>query len=427
MLHPVELVLALLAVTVLLALVARKLGLPEPIFLVVGGLVLGLQPWTPGFSLDPQIVFLLFLPPLLYAAAFRTPWPEFRSQLRAITLLAVGLVLFTTALVAVAAHHLLGLPWPAAFVLGAIVSPPDAVAAIAVTQRLKVPRLVTVILEGESLVNDATALVALRFAVAAAATGVFSLADAGLQFALVSAGGIAIGVAGGWLVCRFHRWLDRLGLSDPKLVITITLLTPFGVYFAAERLHLSGVLAAVCTGLWVGHRCERVFTRELFLEAKAVWEWVEFLLNGLVFILVGFALRQILDTFGDTHTPAELAVGAAGVCGAAVGARLLWVFPGAYLPRWLDTRLGCPSPYPPWQGVAVVGWTGMRGAVSLAAALALPRTTADGQPFPGRDLIQLLTFAVIFATLVGQGLTLPFLIRVLGVSARAEEGPPEAK
>lgn len=417
MLHPVELVLTLLAVMVALTLVAKKLRIAEPIFFVIGGLLLGLQPWAPGFRLDPQVVFLLFLPPLLYAAAFRTPWPDFRAQLRAITLLAVGLVLFTAALVAAAAHYLLDLPWAAAFVLGAIVSPPDAVAAVAVTQRLRVSRVITTILEGESLVNDATALVALRFAVAAVVTGAFSLADAGLQFVLVSGGGVVLGLASGWLVTRFHRWLDRVGLADPKLVITVTLLTPFAVYLTAEHLHLSGVLAVVCAGLWVGNRCEEVFTHELFEEARAVWEWVEFLLNGLVFILVGFALREILERFGDTHAPAELAVGAAGVCGAAIGARLVWMFPGAYLPRWIDHQLGCPAPYPSWRQVAVVGWTGMRGAVSLAAALALPLTVADGRPFPGRDLIVLLTFVVIFATLVGQGLTLPLLIRVLGVSA----------
>ncbi|HEY1187848.1 MAG TPA: Na+/H+ antiporter [Gemmata sp.] len=427
MFHPVELVLALLAVTVVLALIARKLGIAEPIFLVMGGLVLGLQPWTPGFSLDPQIVFLLFLPPLLYAAAFRTPWPAFRSQLRAITLLAVGLVLFTTFTVAAVAHYLLGLPWPSAFVLGAIVSPPDAVAAVAITQRLRVPPLIVTILEGESLVNDATALVALRFALAAVVTGAFSLADAGVQFVVVGAGGVAVGLAGGWLVVRLHGWLDRLGLADPKLVITITLLTPFAVYLTAEHLHLSGVLAAVSAGLWVGNRCEEVFTDELYEEARAVWEWIEFLLNGLVFILVGFALRQVMDQFHDPRAPAELLVGAAGVSAAAIGARLVWMFPGAYLPRWIDNRFGCPAPYPSWQNVMVVGWTGMRGAVSLAAALALPLTTASGKPFPGRDLIQLLTFAVIFATLVGQGLTLPLLIRGLGVSAPDPEPEPERK
>ncbi|MBP3955257.1 Na+/H+ antiporter [Gemmata sp. G18] len=416
MLHPVELILALLAVTVALGLVARRFNIAEPILLVVGGLVLGLQPWAPGVVIDPQIVFLLFLPPLLYATAFRTPWPEFRDQIRPITMLAVGLVLFTVVAVAAAAHYFVGLPWPSAFVLGAIVSPPDAVAAVAITQRLRVPRLITTILEGESLVNDASALVALRFAVAAVLTGTFSLVNASLEFLYVSVGGIAIGIAGGWLVVWLHGWLERKKLAETKLVITITLLTPFSVYLTAEHLHLSGVLAAVSAGFWVGNRCERVFSAELYEEARAVWEWIEFLLNGLIFILVGFALRQIIDQAEGAYSPGALFAAAAVVSGAAIGARLVWMFPGAYVPRWIDRRLGIPTPYPPWQGVTVVGWTGMRGVVSLAAALALPLATENGQPFPNRNLIQVLTFAVIFATLVGQGLTLPLLIRALGVA-----------
>lgn len=424
MFHAVELVLALLAATVLLAMLARKLGVSEPILFVVGGLVLGLQPWTPGVTLDPQLVFLFFLPPLLYAAAFRTPWPAFRANLRAITLLAVGLVLFSAAAVAAAAHYLLDLPWAAAAVLGAIVSPPDAVAAVAVTRRLRVPDTVTTVLEGESLVNDATALVALRFAVGAVVTGGFDPGAAAAEFALAAGGGIGVGVTGGWLACRLHRVLDCAELSESKLVTSVTVLTPFAVYLAAERLHVSGVLAVVTAGLWVGNRAERVFRPELLAEGRAVWEWAEFLLTGLVFVLVGLALREVLDGFTASRTPGELLLGAAGVAGAAVIARLVWMFPGAYLPRWVDNRLGCPTPYPPWQAVAVVGWTGMRGAVSLAAALSLPRTTEAGQPFPGRDLIQLLTFAVIFATLVGQGLTLPGLIRWLGVSEGEEAAPP---
>lgn len=423
MVHPVEVVLALVAVALVLALAARHYGVPEPVALVVGGLLIGLQPWVPGIQLDPQLVFLLFLPPLLYAAAFRTEWPDFRAQLRAITLLAVGLVLFSTACVAAAAHYVAGLDWGPAFVLGAIVSPPDAVAAVAVTARLKVPKVVTTILEGESLVNDASALVALRVAVAAVASGAFSLPDACAQFALVSAGGIAIGLFGGWAVVRLHAWLERSVHADAKFTITVTLLTPYAVYLAAEHAHCSGVLAAVAAGLWVGNRCERVFSHALYEEARAVWEWVEFLLNALIFILVGFALRAILDNLSDRYEMGDLCRSALAVLGAVVAARLVWVFPGAYVPRFLDRAvLGAPAAYPPWRGVTVVGWAGMRGVVSLAAALALPLRTADGAPFPGRDLIQFLTFWVIFGTLVGQGLTLPLLIRALG--AGADPDPP---
>ncbi len=426
MLHPIELVLALLAVVVAIGVAARRLGVAEPILLVVGGLVLGLQPWAPGVVLNPQVVFLLFLPPLLYAAAFRTPWPEFRAQLRSITLLAVGLVLFSTIAVALVARYVVGLPWAAAFVLGAIVSPPDAVAAAAVTKRLRVPKLIVTILEGESLVNDASALVALRVAVAAVVTGAFSLAGAGAQFVIASAGGILIGLAGGWLVVRLHAWLDRKDRADAKLTITVTLLTPFAVYLPAEHLHMSGVLAAVSAGLWVGNRCEGVFSRELYEEARAVWEWIEFLLNGLIFILVGFALRQILESLGGAYPPEDLLRYAGAVVAVVIVARMVWMYPGAYVPRWCDrTFFGIPTPYPPWQSVTVVGWTGMRGVVSLAAALALPYSTTGGEPFPGRDLIQFLTFCVIFGTLVGQGLTLPLLIRVLGVTEPVGETPEE--
>jgi CPA1 family monovalent cation:H+ antiporter len=429
-LHPVELILALLVVVVLLGFVAQRFGIPEPILLVVGGLLLGLQPRVPGFVLDPQVVFLLFLPPLLYATAFRTPWPEFRAQLRAITLLAVGLVLFSSAAVAVAAHYVVGLPWALGFVLGAIVSPPDAVAAVAVTKHLRVPKLITTILEGESLVNDASALVMLRVALATVATGAFSFWDAGVQFVLVSAGGVVIGIVGGWVAIRLHLWLDRRKLAEPKLTITVTLLTPYAVYLSAEHLHLSGVLAAVAAGLWVGNRAEQVFSSELHGEARAVWEWIEFLLNGLIFILVGFALRDILDKLDGALNLGELVVDAVVIVGVVIVARLVWVFPGAYVPRWLDRKLfGTPTPYPPWQSVVVVGWTGMRGVVSLAAAMALPLTAAD-KPFPQRELIQFLTFWVIFATIVGQGLTLPLVIRGLGATdppekAEAEHEPTE--
>jgi CPA1 family monovalent cation:H+ antiporter len=423
--HPVELVLALLAVAVGLGVLARRFGTPYPILLVAGGLLLGLQPWTPAVALDPQLVFLLFLPPLLYAGAFRTEWPAFRAQLRSITMLAVGLVLFTTAVVAVVAHYWVGLPWASAVVLGAVVSPPDAVAAMAVTQRVRVPRVIVTVLEGESLVNDASALVILRVAVGAVVAGTFSAADAGVQFVVVAVGGIAIGLAGGWVAVELLTRLSRRGLVDAKLTITITLLVPYAVYLPAEHLHVSGVLAAVASGFWVGNRCERVFTPELYAEGRAVWEWVEFLLNSLIFILIGLEIRDVLDGLSSGHGPEALAVYALGISAAVILARLVWIYPGAYLPRWINrTVFGAADPAPPWRWVTVVGWTGMRGVVSLAAALALPLHTADGKPFPGRDLILFLAFGVIFATLVGQGLTLPLVIRALGMAGDADRAPP---
>ncbi len=432
MFHSVEVILGLLALAVTLGVLARWLKLAYPILLVCGGLLIGLQPGAPPLTLDPKIVFLLFLPPLLYAGAFRTEWPEFRSQIRAISLLAVGLVLFSTTLVAVAAHHWIGMSWGTAFVLGAIVSPPDAVAAMAITQRIRVPKIITTLLEGESLVNDASALVILRLAVAAVAVGTFSIVEAGIEFVVVSVGGIAIGLVGAVLIIRLMRWLDRTKLADSKLEITITLLTPFAVYLPAEHLEVSGVLAAVTAGFWIGNRCEHVFRRELYEESRVVWEWIEFLLNSLIFILIGFELRDMLDSsdnYQGSVTPAQMLSSAAIICAVVIVARLAWIFPGAYLPRWIDrTVFGVPVQYPPWQNVFVVGWTGMRGVVSLAAALAIPEFTASGKPFPDRDLIQFLTFCVIFVTLVGQGLTLPVIIRVLGVSdppPPGNESPPE--
>lgn len=420
--HPVELVLALLGASVAIGVFARFIGVPYPILLTLGGLLLGLQPWTPPVNLDPHVVFVLFLPPLLYGAAFRTEWPDFRLQLRAITLLAVGLVLFTTVLVAAAAHYWIGLPWAAGFVLGAIVSPPDAVAAMAVTDRLRVPKVVSTILEGESLVNDASALVALRLAIGALGAGAFSVWEAGEQFLIVSTGGVVVGLIGGILIVRLHQWLTYRRLADTTLTITITLLTPYAVYIPAENLHVSGVLAVVVAGLWVGNRCELVFTCEFFHEARAVWEWVEFLLNSLIFILIGLSIRPILEEVSDHYSLEQVVTATVVVSAAAIAARLVWMYPGAYLPPWLDrVVLGSSKPYPDWRAVTVVGWTGMRGVVSLAAALALPRTAPDGSPFPARDLIQFLTFGVIFVTLVGQGLTLPLLIRTLGVTAPPEE------
>jgi len=423
--HLVEVLLALVGVAVLLGLVAARLKVPYPILLVVGGLLLALQPWAPKVELDPQLVFLLFLPPLLYAGAFRTRWPDFRDQLRAITLLAVGLVLFTTCCVAYAAHEWIGMTWPCSFILGAIVSPPDAVAALAVTQRVKVPKIITTILEGESLVNDASALVLLRIAVAAVGVTAFSPAQAILDFLIVGAGGIALGLVGGWAAVRILSWMERTDLADAKLTITGTFLVPFAVYLPAEHLHVSGVLAAVTAGLWVGNRCERVFSCDLYEEARAVWEWVEFLLESLIFLLIGLMLHSVLENLSSNYTVPDLVRYVAIVSGVVIVSRIVWMYPGAYVPRWLDQKLlGKQVKYPPPRHVFVVGWTGMRGGVSLAAALALPESV-DGVPIAGRDLIQFLTFWVIFATLVGQGITLPWIIRGLGVQVKDGENGPD--
>ena len=407
----VEIFVGLLLAVAVLALLARKLTIPYPILFVVGGLLIGLIPGLPKVRLDPDLVFLFFLPPLLFPAALFTSWRDFRANLRPISLLAIGLVLFTTFAVAGLAHYFMGLPLAAGFVLGAIISPPDAIATTAIADRLRIPRRIVTILEGESLVNDATALVAYRFAVVAVATGSFSLARAGGQFFIVAIGGILIGFAVGWLAEQFHRRVD-----DAPIEITVSLLTPFAAYLSAERLGVSGVLAVVTAGLYLGWRMPEILSFQTRLRGGPVWEMVEFLLTGFVFILIGLQLPEVLGALSHDLIPIHRLVWYALVISVAViFIRILWVFPATYLPRLIFKELCRRDPHPPWQHVTILAWTGMRGVVSLAAALALPLTTQNGSPFPGRDLILFLTFIVILATLVVQGLSLPPLIRLLGV------------
>lgn len=406
-----EIFVGLLLAVAVLALVARKLTIPYPILFVLGGLLLGLFPKLPTVRLDPELVFLFFLPPLLFPAALSTSWRDFRANLRPISLLAIGLVLFTTVTVAYLAHYFMNLPLAAGFVLGAIISPPDAIAATAIAGRLKVPHRIVTILEGESLVNDATALVAYRFAVTAVATGSFSLARASGQFFIVGLGGILLGLVLGWLAAEFHKRLDNAPIE-----ITVSLLTPFAAYLAAEHLGVSGVLAVVTAGLFLGWRLPQLLTFKTRLQVGPVWEMVEFLLNGFVFILIGLQLPEVLTALSKDQIPMpRLIAYALFISIAVVVIRILWVFPATYLPRLIFKKLCEHDPNPPWRHVAIVAWTGMRGVVSLAAALALPLTLRDGSPFPGRDLILFLTFVVILATLVVQGLSLPPLIRWLGI------------
>jgi Na+/H+ antiporter len=402
----VEIFVGLLLAVAVLALLARKLHIPYPILFVIGGLLLGSIHGLPQVRLNPELVFLFFLPPLLFPAAFFTSWRDFRANLRPISLLAVGLVLFTTVIVAWLAHYFMKLPLAAGFVLGAIISPPDAIAATAIAERLKIPRRIVTILEGESLVNDATALVAYRFGVAAVVTGSFSLAQAGGQFFIVGIGGILIGLAVGWLAQQFHKRVD-----DAPIEITVSLLTPFVAYLLAERLvGVSGVLAVVTAGLYLGWRTPEIISYRTRLQGGPVWEMVEFLLNGFVFILIGLQLPAVLQALAGDDIPIHRLIWFALVISVAVIAiRLLWVFPAAYLPRLLFKRIRQRDPYPSWRHVTLIGWTGMRGVVSLAAALALNET------FPGRDLILFLTFTVILVTLVVQGLSLPLVIRWLGI------------
>jgi len=409
--HQAEIIVLLFTVVAASVLVARKVALPYPVVLVLVGLVLSFIPRLPEVKLDPNVVFYFFLPPLLYPAALFTSWRDFRRNLRPIVLLAIGLVLFTMVVVACVVHALIpSLPWAAAFALGAIVSPPDAVAATSVITRLPVPHRIVSILEGESLLNDATALVALQFAVAALVTGKFSLGQASLHFVWAAVGGIGFGL----LVGVAMRWVQR-HLDDPPVQITISLLTPFLAYLPAERVHASGVLAVVTTGIYLGWYSPLILTARYRLQAFAFWEIVVFLLNGFVFTAIGLQLPEILKSLeGESlFSPIENAL---LVSAAVVLVRMAWVFPGAYLPFLLHKRTRRES-LPEWRNVAVMGWSGMRGVVSLAAAFALPYILPNGSPFPGRNYILFLTFGVILVTLLFQGLTLPIVIQKLCIKA----------
>ena len=402
--HQAEIIVLLFALVAALVLIARRLTVPYPVVLVLAGLGLSLIPHLPEVKLDPNIVFFFFLPPLIYPAALFTSWRDFRRNLRAILLLAIGLILFTIVAIACLAHLLVpSLPWPAAFALGAIVSPPDAVAATSIIRRLPVPHRIAAVLEGESLVNDATALVALQFAVAALTTGSFKISDASLRFVWVAAAGIALGLVVGYAIRAVQRRLD-----DPPVQITISLLTPFLAYLPAERLHVSGVLAVVAAGIYLGWHSPLIVSARYRLQAFAFWEIAVFLLNGFVFISIGFQLPSILHGF-SRESLFSLIDDALLVSAAVVLVRIAWVFPATYLPRFLIKAVRRRDPYPDWRHVAVVAWAGMRGVISLAAALALPFD------FPGRNYILFFTFCVILTTLVFQGLTLPLLISKLGI------------
>jgi CPA1 family monovalent cation:H+ antiporter len=405
-----EILLGLLAASVALALVARHLHMPLAVVLVIGGMALALVPGLPTIDLDPQLALVMFLPPLLQASAYRTDWPAFRFNLRPILLLALGAVLFTASAVAVTTKLLLpDLPWAAAVALGAIVAPPDAVAATSVLKNFRIPKRLVTVLEGESLLNDASALVLYRFAVTATMAGSISLSEASMSFVLAAAGGAAMGYGIG----RVAMWIFAR-LEDTLLDILVTFLAGFAAYIAAEQLHVSGVLAAVTCGLVLGRQQHAAFTARTRLESGAVWSFVEFVLTALVFILIGLQLRDILARL-EQYNPWQLAGLGLAVSAALIVSRFIWLFPATWLPRVLSPKLRKRDPMPPWTHVTVLSWAGMRGVVSLAAALALPAE------FPGRDIILFLAFCAILSTLVLQGTTLGPLIRHLGVSEPEDE------
>ena len=405
-----EIVLFLLLLSVALGWVARRLNFPYPIALVIGGAALGFLPELPQFPFDPQFILVLVLPPILYQAALLTSWRDFRANVRPIGLLAVGLVIATTLAVGAALKFVVpDIPWAAAFVLGAIVSPPDAVAATAILSRLNVPRRVVTILEGESLVNDASGLVLYKFAVAAVLTGTFSLVDASVQFVGVAIGGVIVGV----LLGRFFVFIHR-HLGDVFIEVLMTLSVPYISYILAESLHVSGVLAVVTAGLVRGRYSPEIVSAEMRIIARSVWNLLVFLLNSLVFILIGLQLSGIVGRLTG-YSASELIFYGTLVSIVAVAVRFAWIYPATYLPRMVSATLRERDPAPAEAELFIMSWCGMRGIVSLAAALALPLALEGGAPFPGRDLIIFLTFVVIAVTLVVQGLSLALLIRVLRV------------
>jgi Na+/H+ antiporter len=420
--EPELLLLVLMVAVGGLSVLAGTIRVPYPILLVLGGLVLGFLPGVPPAELPPDLVLVLFLPPLLYQTAFFSSPRDLRADARAITLLAVGLVLATMSAVAAAAHTVVGgLPWAAAFTLGAIVAPTDPLAATAIARRLGVPRRLVTVLEGESLVNDASALVAYRLAVAAVVAGSFSLWGAGLQFVGRGIGGVAIGLAVGWLIAEARRRIE-----DPVVEIVLSVVTGYAAYLPAELMGASGVLAAVTAGLYVGWRAPELASPSTRLLGFSFWEVLVYLLNAVLFVLVGLQLHPILT--GVSGSSAAVLLGQAALVSAVVIAvRIVWGFSVPYLVRALDRRPAQRARRVGARERLVASWSGMRGAVSLAAALALPLETSTGQPFPQRNLIIFVTFGVIFATLVLQGLSLPWLIRRLGLHRDDSEEQEELR
>jgi CPA1 family monovalent cation:H+ antiporter len=398
------------------ALLARRINVAPAILLLLTGIVLAFVPGMPSLELPPELVLLVVLPPLIYSASVAMSWREFKSNLRPIILLAVGCVIFTAFTVAAATHYLIGLPWNVGFLLGAIVAPPDVVAPLAIARKLGLPRRILVVLEGEGLANDATALILYRFAVVAISTGLFSLPKAAGTFVAIIAGELLFGAAIGWLSLRArHR------ARDPQIEITLSLITPYVAYWVPEHFGGSGVIATVACGLYMSWNGPLLISSATRLQGIFFWDLVIYLIEGLLFLLTGFQMRLLFEK-SKAFPLGDILFAAALVAVIIVVARFAWVYPATYLPRLLNKRLRERDPSPPWQWVFILAFTGVRGAVSLAAALAIPFALPNGEGFPYRDLILFCSFGVIFITLVGLGLGLPWVARWLGV---AEAGRAE--
>lgn len=413
-----KIVVFIMAILISLTAIANKRKLPFPILLVAAGLIIGFIPQLPDLKLNPEVVFVIILPPLLYDAASKTSWHEFRTAIRPISALAITLVFFTTVAVAVTAHYLIpGFSWSLAFVLGAVVSPPDAVAASGIIKGLGLNKKVVTIIEGESLVNDASALIAYRYAVTAVTTGTFVFWKAGVQFLLIAGVGILIGIIVGYLFVFAHKKIE----NNPLVETSLTLLSPFVSYLAAEQFHMSGVLAVVSTGLVISWRAPEVFSFQARMRARVLWDTLIFLLHGFVFILIGLQLPFIIKGLG-TYPFLEILGYGLLISVVTILVRIIWVFAGTYWQSYFQKKRNSADESTvsndedtTWKNVLVVAWTGTRGVISLAAALALPLFLDDGSAFPKRNSIIFFAFVVIFVTLVVQGLSLPLLIRWLKI------------
>jgi Na+/H+ antiporter len=410
-----QIFLILLAVLAGTALLARRINVAPAILLLLAGIALAFVPGAPSLELPPELVLLLVLPPLIYSASVAMSWREFRSNLRPIILLAVGCVIFSACAVAAATHYLVGLPWNIGFLLGAIVAPPDVVAPLAIARRLGLPRRILTVLEGEGLANDATALILYRFALVAITTGTFSLSKASGTFAAIVAGELLFGAAVGWLSLRARHWV-----RDPQVEITLSLITPYIAYWLPEHFGGSGVIATVACGLYMSWNGPLLISAATRLQGIFFWDLIIYLIEGLLFLLTGFQMRSLYEK-SKSFPLHDIMFATVLVAMIVIVARFAWVFPATYLPRVFSKRLRERDPSPRWQTVFVISFTGVRGAVSLAAALALPLTLQGGEAFPYRDLILFVAFGVIFLTLIGLGLGLAPVSRWLGIAEAGHE------
>jgi len=419
--HTILLILGLLFLVIMLVMLAQRLRIAYPIFLVIAGLGISFIPGVPLLHLEPELIFLIFLPPLLYEAAWYTSWNDFWKWKRPIALLAFGLVFFTSMVVAYTSVALIpGFTLALGFLLGGIVSPPDAIAAATVMRGMDVPKRVMTILEGESLINDASSLIVFRFALLAITTGTFSMQQATGQFFMVAGMGIVVGLVGANIMYVIHRFLP----TTPPIDAALTVMTPYILFLSAEQFHFSGVMAVVSGGLFMSYRAHEVFqTGSTRMNMLGVWTTMIFVMNALVFILIGLALPGIIHGLGEESLWDGIKYGLI-ISGIVIVVRYIWVYPAAYIPRWLSSKVR-QEPSPGWKGPLIISWAGMRGVVSLATALSIPLFMADGTAFPQRNLILFITFVVIFVTLVFQGLTLPFLIRLIKLEEIDDIRPEE--